>query len=93
MTESLSLDGGTIAYEVTGEGPLVVLAPGLGNSRDAYRFVAPRLVAAGYRVATSDLLPAGPSRLEMIDGAGPHAQYPDQATSLVLSFLQANARA
>ncbi|MEV4641981.1 alpha/beta hydrolase [Actinoplanes sp. NPDC049548] len=61
MTEYLSLDGGTIAYEVTGAGPLVVLAPGLGNSRDAYRFVAPQLVAAGYRVATADLRGAGES--------------------------------
>ncbi|GAA0561613.1 alpha/beta hydrolase [Paractinoplanes ferrugineus] len=61
MTELLTVDGGTIAYEVTGTGPLVVLAPGMGNARDAYRFVAPRLAAAGYRVATVDLRGAGES--------------------------------
>ncbi|MEV6345602.1 alpha/beta hydrolase [Actinoplanes sp. NPDC051851] len=61
MTEQLSVDGGTIAYDVAGEGPLVVLAPGMGNGRDAYRFVAPALVAAGYRVATTDLRGAGES--------------------------------
>jgi len=61
MTEFLSVDGGRIAYEVTGAGPLVVLAHGMGDSRDAYRFVAPRLVAAGYRVAATDLRGAGAS--------------------------------
>lgn len=61
MTEFLSVDGGTIAYEVTGEGPLVVLAHGMGHSRSAYRFVAPSLVAAGYRVAAVDLRGCGES--------------------------------
>ncbi|GAA2859951.1 hydrolase [Actinoplanes cyaneus] len=61
MTEYLTIDGGTIAYDVTGDGPLVVLVPGIGNSRSAYRFVAPRLVEAGYRVATMDLRGAGES--------------------------------
>jgi pimeloyl-ACP methyl ester carboxylesterase len=63
MTEFLSVDGGRISYEVTGEGPLVVLAPGMGESRDAYRFVVPELVAAGYRVAVTDLRGAGQSDL------------------------------
>ena len=61
MTEFLTVDDGTIAYEVSGEGPLVVLAHGIGNTRDAYRFVAPRLVAAGYRVAATDLRGTGES--------------------------------
>ena len=61
MTEFLTLDAGTIAYEVSGVGPLVVLAPGMGNSRDAYRSVAPQLVQAGYRVALVDLRGAGES--------------------------------
>ncbi|MFI1994477.1 alpha/beta fold hydrolase [Actinoplanes sp. NPDC020271] len=61
MTEFLNVDGGTIAYDVTGDGPLVVLVPGIGNRRSAYRFVTPRLVAAGYRVATVDLRGAGES--------------------------------
>jgi pimeloyl-ACP methyl ester carboxylesterase len=61
MVEFLSVDGGRIAYEVTGEGPLVVLAHGMGDSRAAYRFVVPELVAAGYRVAATDLRGAGDS--------------------------------
>jgi pimeloyl-ACP methyl ester carboxylesterase len=61
MTEFLSVDGGRIAYEVTGEGPLVVLAHGMGDSRDAYRFVVPHLVTAGYRAAATDLRGAGES--------------------------------
>jgi pimeloyl-ACP methyl ester carboxylesterase len=61
MTEFLAVDGGTLAYEVTGEGPLVVLAHGVGDSRHAYRHLAPRLVAAGYRVAAVDLRGCGES--------------------------------
>ncbi|MFC8300751.1 alpha/beta fold hydrolase [Micromonospora orduensis] len=61
MTEHLTVDGGTIAFEVTGDGPLVVLAHGMGDSREAYRFVAPRLAAAGYRVAAVDLRGCGES--------------------------------
>ncbi|MGI5121971.1 alpha/beta fold hydrolase [Marinactinospora thermotolerans] len=61
MTEYLAVDGGTIAYEVTGSGPLVVLAHGVGDSRAAYRAVIPPLVAAGYRVAAVDLRGCGES--------------------------------
>ena len=61
MTEFLSVAGGTIAYEVSGDGPLVVLAHGMGDSRAAYRFVVPHLVAAGYRVAAVDLRGHGES--------------------------------
>ncbi|MDN3351607.1 alpha/beta hydrolase [Actinomadura sp. DC4] len=65
MTEYLTVDGGTLAYEVTGEsGPLVVLAHGMGDSREAYRFVVPELVAAGYRVAAVDLRGCGESSAE-----------------------------
>ncbi|WP_420037742.1 alpha/beta fold hydrolase [Streptomyces sp. cg28] len=61
MTEYLAVNGGTIAYEVTGSGPLVVLAHGLGDSRSAYRSVIPPLVTAGYRVAAVDLRGCGES--------------------------------
>lgn len=64
MTEFLTVDGGTIAYEVTGEGPLVVLAHGMGDSRESYRFVVPQLVTAGYRVANVDLRGSGESSAE-----------------------------
>ncbi|MFI1753207.1 alpha/beta fold hydrolase [Streptomyces sp. NPDC020571] len=61
MTEYLAVDGGTIAYEVAGSGPLIVLAHGMGDSREAYRAVIPELVTAGYRVAAVDLRGCGES--------------------------------
>ncbi|MFC8950162.1 alpha/beta fold hydrolase [Streptomyces rochei] len=64
MTEYLPVDGGTIAYEVAGSGPLVVLAHGMGDSRAAFRHVVPRLVAAGYRVASVDLRGCGESSVD-----------------------------
>src|SRR5260370_290085 len=59
MTEFLEVEGGRIAYEVTGDGPLVVLAHGMGDNRNAYRFLVPAL--AGYRVASIDLRGQGES--------------------------------
>ncbi len=64
MTEFLNVTDGTLAYEVTGEGPLIVLAHGMGDSREAYRFVVPGLVAAGYRVANVDLRGCGESSVD-----------------------------
>jgi pimeloyl-ACP methyl ester carboxylesterase len=61
MTEFLEIDDGRIAYDVTGEGPLVVLSHGMGDRRTAYRFLAPMLVEAGYRVAAADLRGSGES--------------------------------
>lgn len=55
MTEFADIEGGRIAYDVTGQGPLVVLSHGIGDRRQSYRFLAPELAAAGYRVATADL--------------------------------------
>ncbi|MET1004073.1 MAG: alpha/beta hydrolase [Propionibacteriaceae bacterium] len=63
MTEQLKIAGKTIAYDLTGEGPLVVLAHGMGDSRHSYRFVVPALVAAGYRVANVDIRGCGDSSL------------------------------
>jgi pimeloyl-ACP methyl ester carboxylesterase len=61
MTEYLEVEGGTLAYDVSGAGPLVVLAHGMGNDRAAYRFLVPQLVAAGYRVANLDVRGCGES--------------------------------
>ena len=47
MPEHLSIAGNTLAYDVAGPGPLVVLAHGIGDSRHSYRFLAPALAAAG----------------------------------------------
>ena len=61
MTEHLAVDGGTIAYDVQGHGPLLVLAHGMGDDRESYRFLAPALADAGYRVAKLDLRGCGES--------------------------------
>ncbi len=63
MTESLSIAGNNLAYEVAGRGPLVVLAHGIGDSRHSYRFLAPALVDAGYRVANVDIRGCGDSSM------------------------------
>ena len=63
MTEHLSIDDNTLAYDVSGDGPLVILAHGIGDSRHSYRFLAPALAAAGYRVANVDLRGCGDSGL------------------------------
>jgi len=61
QTEYLDVEGGRIAYDVVGEGPLVVLSPGMADTRNTYRFLAPLIVDAGYRVATVDLRGHGES--------------------------------
>lgn len=55
--------GGTIAVETTGQGPLVVCVPGMGESRASFRHLTPGLVEAGYRVAAMDLRGHGDSSL------------------------------
>lgn len=60
-TRTLSRPEGRIAYDIAGAGPLVVLVPGMGDLRSAYRFLAPALQAAGYRVARTDLRGHGDS--------------------------------
>lgn len=61
LTEYLQLADGRIAYDVSGDGPLIVCAPGMGDIRQSYRFLSPILVDAGYRVATVDLRGHGES--------------------------------
>jgi pimeloyl-ACP methyl ester carboxylesterase len=63
MTEFLDIEGGRIAYDVTGSGPLVVLSHGIGDHRQVYRFLAPKLAQAGYRVVNADLRGHGESSM------------------------------
>jgi pimeloyl-ACP methyl ester carboxylesterase len=63
MTEFLDVPGGRIACDVDGSGPLVVLSHGIGDRRQAYRFLAPMLAQAGYREANADLRGHGESSL------------------------------
>ena len=60
-TSYLTRPEGRIGYDIAGEGPLVVLVPGMGDLRAGYRFLAPALRDAGYRVACTDLRGHGDS--------------------------------
>lgn len=60
-TQYLRRPEGLIAYDIAGEGPLVVCVPGIGDLRSVYRFLAPDLVQAGFRVTTTDLRGHGDS--------------------------------
>src|SRR5271167_4889569 len=64
----LKIGDGSIAYEDSGgSGPLVVCVPGMGDVREQYRFLAPALTGAGYRVVTMDLRGMGDSSAEWPD--------------------------
>ena len=60
-TQFLKVDDGSLAYDDTGRGPLVLCVPGMGDLRSEYRFLASQLVAAGYRVVTMDVRGHGES--------------------------------
>jgi pimeloyl-ACP methyl ester carboxylesterase len=60
-TSYLARPDGRIGYDAAGTGPLIVLVPGMGDLRAGYRFLAPALRAAGYRVACTDLRGHGDS--------------------------------
>jgi pimeloyl-ACP methyl ester carboxylesterase len=73
-TSYLSRPEGRIGYDVAGDGSLVVLVPGMGDLRAGYRFLAPALRAAGYRVACTDLRGHG-------DSDAAFASYGDEETA------------
>ena len=62
-TEYVDVKGGRIAYEVVGQGQLAVLSPGMADTRSTYRFLAPLIANAGYRVASVDLRGHGESSI------------------------------
>jgi pimeloyl-ACP methyl ester carboxylesterase len=66
---------GRIAYEQTGpaDAPLLVAVHGMGDTAATFRLLTPRLVAAGYRVATMDVRGYGASS----------SGWPDYATASV----------
>ncbi|KAK3052895.1 hypothetical protein LTR09_005959 [Extremus antarcticus] len=54
VVQKISTAGGTLAVEVTGEGPLLICAHGMGDSRDVYDTFVKQMVSAGYCVANMD---------------------------------------
>ena len=63
-TQFLAVADGRIAYDVIGDGPLVVLSHGMADNRSTFRFLAPLIAAAGFRVASVDLRGHGESSTE-----------------------------
>ena len=75
MTISLiDSDGGKIAVNVEGEGPLVICSPGMGDFRDAFAPLAAHLVGRGFRVACMDLRGHG-------DSTAAFSRYGDEPTA------------
>ncbi len=60
-TQFLETQEGKIAYDEQGQGPLVICVPSMGDLRGEYRFLAPRLASAGYRVISMDVRGHGES--------------------------------
>ena len=70
MTETrfLEVPEGRIAYsDMDGVGPVVILVPGLGDRRATFRFLVPRLAAAGFRVISVDNRGHGDSSTSFTD--------------------------
>jgi pimeloyl-ACP methyl ester carboxylesterase len=73
-TRYIARPDGRIAYDVRGDGPLVLLVPGMGELRTSYRHLVPALLAAGFTVATTDLRGHGDSDTSF-------ASYGDEETA------------
>jgi len=62
QTQYLELNEGRLAYtDYGGSGPLVLMLPGMAALRSEYRFLAPKLSAAGFRPVSVDLCGQGDS--------------------------------
>lgn len=65
QTEYFARPEGTIAYDDNhAEGELIILLPGMGALRSEYRYLAPELTNAGYRVVAADLRGHGESSVD-----------------------------
>ncbi|GAB0104616.1 alpha/beta hydrolase [Nocardia sp. JMUB6875] len=73
MTQYVDIDGGRIAYDETGEGPLVVLSHGMGIERNVNKHLVPLLAAAGYRVVNTDMRGHGESSMGWASETGKEA--------------------
>lgn len=66
--KTLNRPEGTLAFDDSeGTGELVILLPGAGDIRSEYRFLAPKLIAAGYRMVSLDLRGHGDSSADFSD--------------------------
>lgn len=60
-THLLPVPGGTLAVDLQGSGPLVVLSPGMGDLAGVFRDLVPVVTAAGWQSAALDLRGHGAS--------------------------------
>ena len=60
-TQFLQTGAGSLAFEESGSGPLVICVPSMGDLRQEYRFLVPSLVAANYRAVSLDVRGHGQS--------------------------------
>lgn len=79
-TQFLAQPQGRIAYDIAGEGPLIVCQPSMGELRSSYRHIAPALLEAGFTVATIDLRGHG-------DSDATFTSYDDEAAAADLIAL------
>ncbi len=62
QTNFLEHSEGRLAYsDYGGDGPVVLMLPGMGALRSEYRYLAPKLLEAGYRPVTADVRGHGES--------------------------------
>jgi pimeloyl-ACP methyl ester carboxylesterase len=66
-TQFFQHQNGRLAYDDAGSGPLVICVPSMGDVRGEYRFLAPQLVAAGYRAISLDVRGHGESSTDWSD--------------------------
>ncbi|QHC02439.1 alpha/beta fold hydrolase [Epidermidibacterium keratini] len=76
-------EGGSVAVEFSGDGPLVLCVPGMGETRASFRHLLPALAAAGYRAAAMDLRGHGDSSTDF------PSYHDDAAASDVLAVIDA----
>ena len=74
LLQHFDVDGGKLAVEIEGKGPLVICSPGMGDTRDSYAPVASQFVAHGYSVACIDVRGHGDSSIGF-------NRYGDEATA------------
>ena len=67
-TQFLEKNGRCIAFDDTGgSGPLIIAAPGMGDTRGVYRHLSPLITMAGLRLVTFDLRGLGESSVAWDD--------------------------
>jgi pimeloyl-ACP methyl ester carboxylesterase len=66
-TQFLDHDHGRIAFTDTGNGPLVICVPSMGDLKEEYRYLSLFLVEAGYRVVCMDARGMGESSTDWSD--------------------------